>query len=117
MEGDFRTGCYRVEQRVKADAEPIDDVNKFAWLPEDIEEVTVWHEYDEGELAFQEELRVSAIRAEFNEQLPDNIADVQEAIVELGDMAADAEVSNAELMDAIAELGMLVSEFLEVANG
>lgn len=107
-------GRFLVERRIKDSATPIDNITKFAWYDDDYEDVETWVEYSEAELEFQRELEESAIRAEFNEQLPANISDVQEALVELGTMAADAEVSNAELMDAIAELGILVSELLEV---
>lgn len=107
-------GRFLVERRIKDSATPIDNITKFAWYDDDYEDVETWVEYSEAELAFQSELEESAIRAEFNEQLPANISDVQEALVELGTMAADAEVSNVELMDAIAELGILVSELLEV---
>lgn len=107
-------GRFLVERRIKDSATPIDDITKFAWYDDDYEDVETWVEYSEAELEFQRELEESAIRAEFNEQLPANISDVQEALVELGNMAADAEVSNAELMDAIAELGILVSGLLEV---
>lgn len=78
MEGDLTTGCYRIEQRIKDDATPIDNVTKYAWEPSDIIEETVWHEYDEAELAFQRELEESAIRAEFNEQLPATIDAINE---------------------------------------
>lgn len=50
-------GHYIKEIRIKEDAIPIDNITKFAWDDNDYEEVEVWHEYTEEELAQQEEAK------------------------------------------------------------
>ena len=107
-------GRFLVERRIKDSATPIDNITKFAWYDDDYEDVETWVEYSEAELEFQRELEESAIRAEFNEKLPENISNVQEALVELGAMAAKVETNIDDIMDAIAELGKLVARLMEV---
>ena len=107
-------GRFLTERRIKDSATPIDNITKFAWYDDDYEDVETWVEYSEAELEFQRELEESAIRAKFNEQLPANVSDIQDALVELGDMAAKAETDIDDIMDAIAELGKLVARLLEV---
>lgn len=55
--------------------------------------------------------REEKLESLLNGTSPDELSD---AIVELGEMAAVAEVTTEELMDAVAELGCIVAELLEV---
>lgn len=48
------TGYWRKVVRVKEDAEPIDNVNKFAWDDDDYEEIEEWVDYTEEELVENE---------------------------------------------------------------
>lgn len=90
--------------RIKADAVPIDNETKWAWDDSDYEEVEVWREYTEDELAMMD--------AVTTQDLADALAEASEAV------SAAAE-DLATVNEAIAELSALVSALSEngVTNG
>lgn len=60
-------GYWAETRRIKAGAEPIDDITKFAWADDDYECVREWVGYSEAELAEmaeQEEARAEAVAAD-----------------------------------------------------
>lgn len=103
--------------RIKDDAVPIDDITKFAWDPDDYEEVEEWHEFTEEELAAQQWNEEYQAKKQAVDALPENVSDLEEAVIELGSISNDNAISNEDLMDAIAELGVLISELMEGNNG
>lgn len=90
-------GYFYNETRIKANAKPIDNIEKFAWADEDYETVKTWHEYTTEELADLEVLRNKPTV----EGLNDIIAEQDNAICEL----YEANLSQqAEMDEAICSL-------------
>lgn len=48
------------------------------------------------------------------EHLPETVNDIQDGLIEVANIAAENEVSNAEIMDALIELADMVSSLTEV---
>ena len=55
-------GYCEKRTRIKVDAEPIDNISKFAWADEDYETVEIWHEYTAEELEEQKQIEISALK-------------------------------------------------------
>lgn len=92
------------------DIDNIDDVKR--WLKRGYTNITVENNY--GILNFDDG-DVDVLQNEFDASgANESLNDISDALIELGDMAATAEVNNDDIMDAIAELGNLVAELMEV---
>ena len=61
------TGEYITYQRIKPDAEPVDNVNKYAWADEDYETVTEWHEFTPDELRDRAAMMIDGLKTELRE--------------------------------------------------
>lgn len=123
---DLREG-YLVESTVVKDtAAPIDNEEKFAWLDDDYETVLLYVRYTEYDL--EEQRRQAAFEDELSrreaiiDSTPSHIEDVrgavgesQEAIAELGILAAGSAATIDDIMVAVAELGAIVAS--GVRNG
>ncbi|MCF0232723.1 MAG: hypothetical protein HUJ63_10785 [Enterococcus sp.] len=83
--GEAGTGYFYTETRIKEDATPIDDITKFAWYDDDYEEIELWHEYTQEELANIQKL--SDIQ-QFLQDNPMSMNDLEDAVAELGDLVA-----------------------------
>ena len=116
----MNTGYWHKGERIKEGAVPPDGINKTVWADEDYEKFEEWVEYSEEELVIRAEKEKRAIalaeREAFLVDAPNRmeaaeqgVVDTQEAVAELGVLAADNSVSIEDLMDAIAELGALVA--------
>lgn len=77
-----------------------------------------WVEYENEAIAEARQAEyLEAQKYQAALEAPATLNDVQDAVCELGDLAASNEVSVSDLMDAIIELGNLVAELVEVNNG
>lgn len=68
---------------VKDDAEPVDDVTKFAWADDDYETRQVYVPYTADELSNRAEAAERARREEWLEIAPSQLADMDELLVTL----------------------------------
>lgn len=100
---DLTAGFLREEVIIRADAEPIDDVSKFAWADEDYETILRY-------VAVPEAQR----RAEQIAQLKRQLADTDYAIIKIAEGASTAE----EYAEVIAQRQAWRAEInqLEVAE-
>ena len=90
---------------IKSDAAQIDNETKWAWDDDDYEEVLVWHEYTEEELA---------------ERGSVTLDDVTDALADISDTVSTSADDLSTISDAIAELSELVATLAngsEVQNG
>lgn len=102
----MKKGYYRTVIRVKEDAEPIDNITKFAWCNDDYETVNEFVEYT------NEELKEMAIRESLSS---DNIIGEQDdAICALYEENLSLKKIIADIDDAIC---CLHEQMLEVSNG
>lgn len=96
---------------------------KEAW--DEVENIMRYHEYSATELAEREAQRIAteqaaaeqAVKAARMAALPAEVDALTEGVAELGVLAADATVSNEELMQAVAELGQMIAQLEETAQG
>ncbi len=102
-------GYYEIVTRIKPTATPIDNVKKFAWYDSDYEVVEAWHEYTAEELARIEEAKAEELKHKQIEALPKDVADIQEALVEIAEISADNEASMSDVQDALCELAGIVA--------
>lgn len=78
----------------------------------------IWQEYESEEIAAERRAGYEAgQKYQAMLKAPETLEDVQDAVCELGTLAANSSVSIEDLMDAITELGNLVAELTEVNNG
>ena len=56
------SGYYEKRTRIKADAESIDNITKFAWDTDDYETVEIWHEYTSAELEEQKQIEINELK-------------------------------------------------------
>lgn len=80
---DLSLGYVTEQTVVREDAEPIDDVTKFAWSDDDYETRQVYVPYTEDELERMAEAAERAQREEWLSSAPSQLADMDELLVTL----------------------------------
>ena len=80
---DLTLGYVTEQTVVREDAEPIDDVTKFAWADDDYETRQVYVPYTEDELERMAEAAERAQREEWLSSAPSQLADMDELLVTL----------------------------------
>lgn len=80
---DLSLGYVTEQVVIRDDAEPIDDVTKFAWADDDYETRQVYVPYTEDELSRMAEAAERAQREEWLASAPSQLADMDELLVNL----------------------------------
>lgn len=80
---DLSLGYVTEQVVIRGDAEPIDDVTKFAWADDDYETRQVYVPYTEDELSRMAEAAERAQREEWLASAPSQLADMDELLVNL----------------------------------
>lgn len=99
---DLSLGCVTEQVVIKPDAEPIDDVTKFAWADEDYETRNVYVPYTVEEIARMDEAARRAQRKGWLASAPSQMADMDELLVAL----YESQLETDEALCAIYEGGM-----------
>lgn len=90
---DLTKGIVRPEQRIKSDAKPIDNKNKFAWDDDDYESIMRYHVWTDEELALMKEREREAAEYEAREAFLKTASAIQAeqdaAICELYEMVME----------------------------
>ena len=99
---DLSLGYVTEQTVVREDAEPIDDVTKFAWADDDYETRRVYVPYTADELARMAEAAERAEREEWLVSAPSQLADMDELLVAL----YESQLETDEALCAIYEGGI-----------
>lgn len=99
---DLEAGYVTEQTVIRDDAEPIDDVDKFAWDDDDYETRRVYVPYTEDELARRADAARRAEREAWLESAPGQMADMDELLVSL----YESQLETDEALVAIYEGGI-----------
>lgn len=99
---DLTLGYVTEQVVIRDDAEPIDDVTKFAWADDDYETRRVYVPYTADELARMAEAAERAEREEWLVSAPSQLADMDELLVAL----YESQLETDEALCAIYEGGI-----------
>lgn len=96
---DLSLGCVTEQTVIRDDAEPIDDVDKFAWDDDDYETRLVYVPYTDEEIARMAEAEGRAKREAWLSDAPDQVADIDELLVTL----YESQLQTDEMLTALYE--------------
>lgn len=99
---DLSLGCVTEQVVIRDDAEPIDDIEKFAWDDDDYETRRVYVPYTADELARMAEAGERAEREQWLQSAPSQLADMDELLVAL----YESQLETDEALCALYEGGM-----------